>query len=398
LIAQAGRRVEDVVAVVAPRAAETDRTESYPWYAVEALRDAGIFGMMIPREYGGAGASYLDLVLAIEELAKACGATGRITVESNVGAIGAIMRYGTEAQKRLAAQIVLSGDKPAICITEPEAGSAASEMTTRAERRGAKFVINGRKHWITGGGVSRLHLIFARVFDGDADQGIGGFIVVRADAPEGEGAPTGMRFGKREPAMGIRGIPERELIFENLEVDEDMLLVPPGGIRRGFARLMEAYNAQRLGAAAVALGIAQGAYELAVAYAKERRQFGRPIAEFQGLQWMLADASIALAASRALIHQAARSAPPGGFPDLAETARAKVLAADTAFRVTSDALQIFGAAGYSRDRPLERMLRDARMFTISGGTAQILRTQIASRILGRRLPQRRDGYTESGQE
>lgn len=384
--------ISDIVALVAAHAAETDRTERYPWYAVHALRDAGLMGMTIPVAYGGRGASYLELVTAIEELAKACGATGRIMVESNVGAIGAIMRYGTEAQKKLAAELVLSGDKPAICITEPEAGSAASEMTTRADRRGSAYVINGRKHWITGGGVSRLHVIFARVFENGVDQGIGGFITVRADAAEGEGAPKGMRFGKREPALGVRGIPERELIFEDLEVHEDMLLLPPEGIRRGFARLMQAYNAQRLGAAAVALGIAQGAYELAIAYAKERKQFGRPIAEFQGLQWMLADASIGLAASRALIHEAARDGDKSEFPDVAQTARAKVLAADTAFRVTSDALQIFGAAGYSRDRPLERMLRDARMFTISGGTAQVLRTQIASRILGRRLPQTRDGY------
>ncbi len=303
--------IPEVAALVAAHAAETDRTERYPWYAVHALRDAGLMGMTIPVAYGGKGASYLDLVDAIENLAKACGATGRIMVESNVGAIGAIMRYGTETQKKLAAGLVLSGDKPAICITEPEAGSAASEMTTRAERRGSTYVINGRKIWITGGGVSRLHLIFARVFDDGVDQGIGGFITVRGDAPEGEGAPKGMRFGKREPALGIRGIPERELIFEDLEVHEDMLLAPPEGIRRGFARLMQAYNAQRLGAAAVALGIAQGAFELAVAYAKERKQFGRPIGEFQGLQWMLADASIGLAASRALIHQAARGADGG---------------------------------------------------------------------------------------
>ena len=386
--------ISEIAALVAAQAAETDRTERYPWYAVHALRDAGLMGMTIPVAYGGRGASYLELVTAVEELAKACGATGRIMVESNVGAIGAIMRYGTETQKKLAAELVLSGDKPAICITEPEAGSAASEMSTRAERRGSSYIINGRKHWITGGGVSRLHLIFARVFENGVDQGIGGFITVRADAPEGEGAPKGMRFGKREPALGVRGIPERELIFEDLEVHEEMLLLPPEGIRRGFARLMQAYNAQRLGAAAVALGIAQGAYELAITYAKERKQFGRPIGEFQGLQWMLADASIGLAASRALIHAAARGGDQNEFPDVADTARAKVLAADTAFRVTSDALQIFGAAGYSRDRPLERMLRDARMFTISGGTAQVLRTQIASRILGWRLPQTRDGYID----
>jgi alkylation response protein AidB-like acyl-CoA dehydrogenase len=387
-------RARAVAAIVAPRAAETDRTEAYPWYAVHALRDAGLMGMTIPKEYGGAGASYLDAVLAIEELAKACAATGRIAVESNMGAIGAIMQYGSEAQRRLAAGLVLSGDKPAICITEPQAGSAASEMSTRADRRGDVYVLNGRKHWITGGGVSRLHLIFARVFEEGVAQGIAGFIAVRADAPECGGAPKGLRYGKREPAMGIRGLPERELILENLEIPAEMMLVPPGGIARGFARLMEAYNAQRLGAAAVALGIAQGAYELALAYAKERRQFGRPIAEFQGLQWLLADASIGLAASRALIHRAANSAAPNGFPDMLEVARAKVLAAETALKVTSDALQVFGAAGYSRERPLERMVRDARMFTISGGTTQILRTQIASRILGMRLPQTRDGYLD----
>lgn len=391
-------RARDVAAIVGPRAAETDRTERYPWYAVHALRDAGLMGMTIPKAYGGRGASYLDLVAVIEEIAKVCGATGRITVESNVGALGAIMRYGSEMQRRLAAELVLSGDKPAICITEPDAGSAASEMSTRAERHGDRYVISGRKVWITGGGVSRLHLILARVFDAGEERGIGAFITVRADAPEAEGAPPGMRFGKREPAMGIRGIPERELIFEGLEVPVEMMLAMPGGARRGFAQLMEAYNAQRLGAAAVALGIAQGAYELALERAGARKQFGRPIAEFQGLQWMLADASIALSAARALIALAATSAPENGFPDMADVARAKVFASDAAFRVTSDALQIFGAAGYSREQPLERMLRDVRMFTISGGTAQILRTQIAARILGRRLPQTRTGYSAHRQD
>jgi alkylation response protein AidB-like acyl-CoA dehydrogenase len=144
---------------IAERAAEIDRTEQYPWDNVDLLREAGYFGMTIPAAYGGRGASYLDAVLVIEEMAKHCGVTGRIVVEANMGAIGAIMKYGSEAQKHLAAELVLSGDKPAICITEPGAGSAASEMTTRADRRGSGFVINGKKHWITGGGVSRLHLV-----------------------------------------------------------------------------------------------------------------------------------------------------------------------------------------------------------------------------------------------
>ncbi len=381
-------RARSVAEHVAPFAAETDRSEEYPWRSVDALRSAGLMGMTIPPAYGGLGASYLDAVLVIEELSKVCGATGRIAVESNMGAIGAVMAYGTTPQKKLAAELVLGGDKPAICITEPEAGSAATEMTTRADKRGDVYVINGIKHWITGAGVSKLHLVFARVFDEDGIQrGIGGFIVVR----NGPDDPPGLRIGRREPAMGIRGIPEAEVIFEDLELPAAMMLVPPGDPRRGFARLMEAYNAQRVGAAAVALGIAEGAYDLAVAYAKERHQFGRPICEFQGLQWMLADMSIELAAAQALVYQAAAGGD-GTFPDMVAAARAKVLAADTAIRVTNNALQIFGSAGYSRTRPLERMVRDARMFTISGGTAQVLRTQIASRILDRKLPQTRDGY------
>lgn len=386
-------RARSVAERIAPLAAETDRTEEYPWSSVDALRSARLMGMTIPREYGGLGASYFDTVTVIEELSKACGATGRIAVESNMGAIGAIMHYGTPLQKEIASRLVLDGDKPAICITEPGAGSAASEMTTRADRRGVVYVINGKKHWITGGGISKLHLIFARVYDEDGtDCGIGGFIVVRT----GAGDPPGLIVGRREPAMGIRGIPESELIFENLEVPVAMMLAASENPKRGFARLMEAYNAQRVGAAAVALGIAQGAYELAVAFVKERRQFGRPICEFQGLQWMLADMSIALAAARALVYEAARSrSGEGNFPDMLASARAKVLAADTAISVTNNALQLFGSAGYSRDRPLERMVRDARMFTISGGTAQVLRTQIASRILGRKLPQTRDGYAEN---
>jgi alkylation response protein AidB-like acyl-CoA dehydrogenase len=385
-------RARSVAEQVAPLAAETDRSEAYPWTSVDALRAAGLMGMTIPRELGGLGASYFEAVLVIEELAKVCGATARIAVESNMGAIGAIVRYGTPAQKALAAELVLGGDKPAICITEPGAGSAASEMTTRADPSVGGYLLNGKKHWITGGGVSKLHLIFARVHDETGKpRGIGAFIVVRRSA----GDPPGLIVGRREPAMGIRGIPEAELIFDNLEVAADMVLRVSEDPGRGFARLMEAYNAQRVGAAAVALGIAEGAYELALAYVKERRQFGRPIAEFQGLQWMLADMSIGLAAAQALVHQAAQSGEgPGAFPDMLAAARAKVLAADTAIRVTNDALQLFGSAGYSRARPLERMVRDARMFTISGGTAQVLRTQIAGRLLGKKLPQSRTGYVD----
>jgi 3-sulfinopropanoyl-CoA desulfinase len=375
---------------IAPRAAEVDRTEAYPWDHVERLRAGGFVGMTIPKALGGQGLGYFEAVLVIEEMAKHCGPSARIVVETNMGAIGAIIRYGTLAQQQLACELVLAGDKPAICITEPEAGSAATQMTTRADKRGDRYVLNGKKHWITGGGVSRLHLIFARVFDErGTEQGIGGFIVVRDPK---NGLPTGLIVGKRAPAMGLRGIPETELIFDNLEVTADMLLMPKQSLSHGFAELMDAYNGQRIGAATVALGLAQGAYEKAVAYAGKREQFSRPIAEFQGLQWLIADMSIGLEAARALIWKAAASAPPGGFPNPELAARAKILAAETAIKVTNDALQIFGAAGYSRDNPLERYVRDARMFAIAGGTTQVLRTLVASYILGRKLPQTRDGY------
>jgi len=373
------------------RAAEVDRTESYPWGNVAALRDAGFFGMTIPKAYGGRGASFLDAAVVVEEMAKVCGVTGRIAVEANMGAISAVMAYGGEEQKRLAAELVLAGDKPAICITEPDAGSAAGEMTTRADKRGDLYVLNGSKHWITGGGVSKLHLIFARVFDeaGEA-QGIGGFLAVRGETP-------GLEIGAREPTMGLRGIPETEVFFRDMEVPAAMAVIPPSGFKRGFADLMTAYNSQRVGAGTVALGLAQGAYEHALAWVQEREQFGRPIAEFQGLQWMLADMATGLEASRLMLHRAAASADP--FPDVQLAAQAKIFAAETSIKIANDALQMFGARGYSRNNPLERICRDVRMFTIGGGTAQILRTVVASRILGRKLPQGRDGYLrESAQD
>jgi 3-sulfinopropanoyl-CoA desulfinase len=375
---------------IAPRAAEIDRTEEYPWANVEILTKAGYMGMTVPEEYGGLGMSYLDAVLVIEEMAKVCGVTARIVVEANMGGIGAILKYGSDEQKKIGAKLVLAGDKPAICITEPGAGSAASLMTSRADKKGDRYVLNGRKHWITGGGVSKLHFIFARVFENGEPQGIGGFLAVRdPDA----GTPKGLIIGTREPAMGLRGIPETEIIFDDLEIPEEMVVIPPEGLRRGFAGLMNAYNGQRVGAATVALGIAEGAYEMALEYSQQREQFGRPICEFQGLQWMLVDMSVQLAASQALIYKAAAGAGDG-FPDMVEAAQAKILAADTAIKVTNDALQVFGASGYSRNMPLERMARDARMFTIGGGTAQVLRTMVASQILNRKLPQTRDGHTK----
>jgi alkylation response protein AidB-like acyl-CoA dehydrogenase len=374
--------------IAGPRAAAIDRDEQYPWDIAKALAEAGFCGMTIPQAHGGQGRSFLDAVLVIEELAKACTVTARIVVETNMGAISTVMAYGTDAQKKLAAQLVLEGDKPAICITEPDAGSDALAMTTRADKRGDGYVINGKKHWITGAGVSRLHLIFARVFDerGD-DLGIGGFLAVRDQA-------KGLRVGKREQTLGLRGMPEGELIFENLAIPATMAVLPPSGFRRGFADLMNAYNSQRVGAGTVAMGIAAGALEHALDWVKTREQFGRPIGEFQGLQWMLADMQTQLTAARLMLYAAARSRGPdnSAFPEPMLAAQAKIFASETAIKIVNDALQFFGARGYSRELPLERMLRDVRMFTIGGGTAQVLRTLVASKMLGWKLPQTRDGY------
>ncbi len=369
--------------VIRDRAAEVDRSEAYPWDNVAALTDAGFMGMCIPKEHGGQGCSYLDAVLVVEEMAKACGVTGRIVVEGNMGAIGAICAYGSQAQIDRVAPLVLAGDKPAICITEPGSGSAATDMTTVAVKKGDKYILNGTKHWITGGGVSKAHLIFAQVEEDGERLGIGGFIAVR-------GEDDGLIIGPREPAMGLRGIPETEVRFEDLEISADMAVIPPAGIKRGFAGLMNAYNGQRVGAGTVALGVAVGAYEAACEYIKVREQFGRPIAEFQGLQWMVADMNVSLEAARMMLWRAASSGDR--FPDPLMAAQAKLIASETAVKVTNDALQMHGAAGYSRNLPLERMVRDARMFTIGGGTAQMLRNLIAGKVLEMKTPQTRDGY------
>ena len=241
--------------VVRPRAAAIDRDEQYPWDIVEALARSGFCGMTIPETLGGQGRSFLEAVLVIEEMAKACTVTSRIVVETNMGAISTVMAYGSDEQKKLAARLVLDGDKPAICITEPDAGSDATAMTTRADRRGDVYLINGKKHWITGAGVSKLHLIFARVFDERGkDVGVGGFIAVQ----DGSGTIT---RSKREPTMGLCGMPEGELVFKDLLIKNDMVVTPPSGFARGFADLMNAYNSQRVGAGTVAMGIAAGALD-----------------------------------------------------------------------------------------------------------------------------------------
>ncbi len=384
-------RARALAPIFAAMAPEWDRTRRYPWPNVDDMAAVGLMGMTIPREYGGQGASWIDVVLAVEEVARECALSARILVESNMGAISAVMAYGTDEQKAFCADIVLAGDKPAICITEPEAGSDATAMQTTARRTDSGYILNGTKHWITGGGVSKLYLVFARVIGkGGRDEGIGGFILHRDPAAGID--PAGFGVIRRERTMGLCGMPEAELRFTDVEIPAARALIPP----RGFADLMTAYNSQRVGAGTIALGIAAGALDRATQYLKQREQFGRPLAEFQGLQWMLADMDTQVHAARLMLHEAARS-DENGFPDRNLAARAKLFASEMAVKVVNDALQMFGARGYSDAEPLERMARDVRMFTIGGGTAQVLRTQVAGHRLAIRIPQTREGYTPPAQ-
>lgn len=360
----------------AAQAARWDRHHEYPHENVEILRRAGLLGMTIPAQFGGPGRPLLDAVLVIEQIAKYCGVTARIVVETNMGALGCVMAYGTQAQQReVARRILEDGDKPAIGMTEPDAGTDLTALATTAVEQGDSYVVNGTKHWITGGGISRTNLIFARIVDRDGnDRGIGGVLVDK-------GTP-GFTVGRVEDAMGLRGIPEAELVFRDCRVPAANLVVQ--GAADGFRKLMNGYNAQRVGASAVALGIAQGAHDLAIAYMREREAFGRKLKDFQGLDWIVAEGEIGLEAARLLVYRAACSARHLGnnvmLPQMKDASIAKAFTAHTAFQVVSDSLQMFGASGYSRDLPLERMLRDVRMFQIGGGTSQAQLNMIARSV------------------
>ena len=369
----------------APKAARWDANHEYPWENVYKLRESDLLGMTIPIEYGGQGRPLIDAILAIETAAKYCGVTARILVETNMGALGCIMAYGTEDQRKLLAHRILKeGDKPAIGMTEPDAGTALTDLQASAEKKGNKYIVNGIKHWITGGGISVTNLIFVRFFDNGKDHGIGGILVDK-------GTP-GFTFGTAEKAMGLRGIPETELIFDNCVVPQKNVVVMGDG-NESFKKLMYGYNGQRVGASAVALGIVQGAHELAVNWMNDRKAFGRPISEFQGLQWMMADAEIKLNAARLLIYKAACNARelPNNvkLPYMDEASMAKAYAGHAAFEVVSDSLQMFGAYGYSQDLPLERMLRDVRMFQIGGGTSQAQLNMIARSLFKRKFEMRK---------
>ena len=369
----------------APKAARWDENHEYPWENIYKLRESDILGMTIPEKYGGQERPLIDAVLAIETAAKYCGVTARIIVETNMGALGCVMAYGTEEQRELVAHRVLNeGDKPAIGMTEPEAGTALTDLQATAERKGDKYIVNGTKHWITGGSISVTNLIFTRFIEDGQDIGIGG-VLVDKDTP-------GFTFGKLERAMGLRGIPEAELIFNDCEVPAENVVVQGDG-NEGFKKLMYGYNGQRVGASAVALGIAQGAHDLAVDYMKQREAFGRPISDFQGLQWMMAESEIKLNAARLLIHRAACNARDLAnnvkLPHTNEASMAKAFTGHAALEVTSESLQMFGAYGYSQDLPLERMMRDVRMFQIGGGTTQAQLNMISRSVFKQKFDLRK---------
>ena len=359
-----------VVDEIAPRARQWDEQEGTPREHVHRLAQAGLFGMTVAPEVGGAGVSTLEALQAITEVARGCGVSARLMVDSNFGAVQVIDRFASDDIRKRYLPGVRSGEGlVAIAITEPDTGSAANMLTTQARIEGDEVVLNGRKRWITGAGERELYVVFAR-FDGVPDgAGIGAVLVE-------EGTP-GFTFGNREPTMGLRGLFEGEPIFEECRVPRANVLVEPGG----FGGLMAAYNGQRLGASAVSLGLSRGALEIATRYAKQRQQGGHAIAEYQAIQMLLADMAIQCDAAEALIERAALSVDRYGFPKRYETSVAKTFAAEAGVFVTNAAIQVLGGNGYSRNYQVERMARDARMFTIGGGTTQIQRLNIAAKLL-----------------
>lgn len=355
---------------VAPRAANWDEQEQVDPRHVQRLADAGLFGMTLSRDVGGRGMSTLDAARRVAMVARGCGVSARLVVDSNFGAVQILDKFASQEIRQRYLPAIRSGEKLiAIAITEPGAGSAANELETRAEREPDGVVVNGKKRWITGAGERDLYLVFARFDEVPGAKGVGA-VLVEAQTP-------GVRDGDREPTMGLRGLREAELIFEDCRVPEENQILDRGN----FGKLMAAYNGQRVGAASVSLGLARGALDIAVAYARQRKQFGRPIGEFQAIQMLLADMAIQLDAAALLIEQAAESSDRYGFPDRYATSVAKTFASEAGIFVTNSAIQVLGGNGYSRNFTVERMARDARMFTIGGGTTQMQRIAIARALL-----------------
>ena len=356
---------------VAPQAAYVDETETYPETSIQALIDAGLYGIWVPEEYGGTAMGCLALSLASEEVAYACAATGTQYLDQALGGLP-ILLGGTAAQKtkylpRLATGELLS----AYSLSEPEAGSDAAGLRTTAVRKGDHYVLNGSKQWCTNGDHAGVICVFATVDPAKRAKGITAFLV--------EAGTPGFTVGKKEKKMGIRGSPTVALHFTDCAVPMDQRLGAEG---EGFSLAMRTLDITRPATGALALGIAQAALDAAVGYARERKQFGQRIGDFQGIQFMLADMAMQVHAARLMIHHAARQVDDGFTGNTYEASMAKCWAADAAMKVTTDAVQVFGGYGYTREYPVERFMRDAKIMQIYEGTNQIQRIVIARQLLG----------------
>jgi alkylation response protein AidB-like acyl-CoA dehydrogenase len=351
---------------VAPRAAEIDAQGEFPWDMKGLLADQGILAMPFPEVYGGLGSSELSTLMVIEELARACATTALILCVQQLGALP-ILLAGTDEQKQRFIPKLASGEwLAAYGLTEPGSGSDAGAMLTRAEKRGDVYVLNGMKHFITNAGIAHINTIFAITEQGKGTRGISAFVV--------EGDRPGFKLGKIENKMGIRGSQTGELVLEDCEVPAENLLGKEGD---GFKIALATLDRTRPGIAAQAVGIAQGALDEAVKFAKQRVQFGKPIIENQGIQFMLADMDIQVEAARRLVYHVGELIDQGAARFSRESAIAKTFASDAAISVTNDAIQVLGGYGYMKEFPAERMMRDAKITQIYEGTNQIQRIVIA---------------------
>jgi alkylation response protein AidB-like acyl-CoA dehydrogenase len=357
----------------APRAAEIDEREEFPWDNKEILEEQGVFGINCPEAYGGTGAGLLSLALVIEEVARVCASTAHI-IAANALVTDTLTRMGTHEQKvkwlkPLAKGSVLGGT----AITEPEAGSDVSSIKTTAVKKNGGYIINGNKRFITHGSTGDIFTVVTCTDRAKAHEGITLFVVT-SDTP-------GFVCGKKEKKMGLRGSDTTDLVFEDCMVPEENMI---GGLGEGFKILMDLLNHSRPSIAAEAVGIAQGALDAALEYSKDRVQFGQPLSQFQGLQWMITDMALKVELARTLLYRICaivdNEADSPEIPKLA--AMTKWFASDTAMQVTTDAVQIFGGYGYVKEYPVERMMRDAKVTQIYEGTNQICRNIVFRQLLG----------------
>ena len=361
---------EVCAAKVAPNAAAADENSEFPVASYEALRAADFHAPHIPEVYGGAGADALATAIVIEEVARACVASSLVPAVNKLGTLPLLLAGSEELKREFLPPVARGEAMFSYCLSEPGAGSDAAALSTRAERVGDWFVLNGVKRWITNAGLSRFYTVFAVTAPGAGARGISAFVVDRDD--------VGVSFGAPERKLGIKGSPTREVYFDNVRIPGSRMIGGPG---TGFGTAMRTLDHTRVTIAAQAVGIGQGALDYATGYVKQRRQFGRPVAEFQGIQFMVADMGMKLSAARQLTYAAAAMSERGDA-DLTYTgAAAKCFASDAAMEITTDAVQLLGGYGYTRDYPLERMMRDAKITQIYEGTNQVQRIVMARQIL-----------------